>query len=103
MNSPRNPARGRKSRSPRSFADPDKFDIAREQKSHVALGEGIHFCIGAPLARLDGSNRDRRDAVPVSELRLSEPDPKLTYKGSFAQGRGQEFRTDGFISGPFVT
>ena len=71
-------------RDPAQFADPDKFDIAREQKSHVAFGEGLHFCIGAPLARLEGAIAIGEMLRRFPELRLSEPEPKLTYKGSFA-------------------
>ena len=71
-------------RDPAQFADPDKFDIAREQKSHVAFGEGIHFCIGAPLARLEGAIAIGEMLRRFPKLRLSEPEPKLTYKGSFA-------------------
>jgi cytochrome P450 len=37
----------------REFADPERFDIHRRAPRHLALGHGVHYCLGASLARLE--------------------------------------------------
>ncbi|MFJ3421201.1 cytochrome P450 [Streptomyces sp. NPDC086082] len=40
-------------RDPERFPDPDRLDLARDTSGHLALGHGIHYCLGAPLARAE--------------------------------------------------
>ena len=63
-------------RDPEAFADPERFDIGRLQNPHVTFGHGIHFCLGAPLARLEAQVATTRLAERLPDVRLSGGDPE---------------------------
>jgi pentalenolactone synthase len=55
------------------FADPDRFDAAREPNPHVAFGHGHHFCLGASLARIEMQELFGRLFLHLPRLRLAVP------------------------------
>ena len=45
---------GSANRDERKFENPDRFDVNREVRGHISFGFGLHYCLGAALARLEG-------------------------------------------------
>ncbi|WP_425827971.1 cytochrome P450 family protein [Streptomyces fractus] len=74
------------SHDPHRFAEPDRFDIRRDARGHMAFGHGIHFCLGAPLARLEGRIAVRSLLERCPDLTLTEtPDtwlPGMLIRGT---------------------
>jgi vitamin D3 1,25-hydroxylase len=68
---------------PAQFPDADRFDITRSPNEHVALGEGIHFCIGAPLARMEGAIAIGAMLERFPRIRMKDPAAPVSYKGSY--------------------
>lgn len=66
------------------FPRPEVFDVGREPNEHVSFGEGIHFCLGAPLARLEGAIAIESMLEKFPRLQLANPEAKLEYRGSMA-------------------
>ncbi|WNG42506.1 cytochrome P450 [Archangium violaceum] len=65
---------------PEQFPEPEKFDIAREPNRHVAFGFGIHFCLGAPLARLEGAIAINLLLERMPRLRLAVEPSQLRWR-----------------------
>lgn len=66
--------------APEKFEDPDRFDVTREKSPHMAFGMGIHFCLGAPLARLEGEIAITSLLARFDELKLSVDESELSWR-----------------------
>jgi cytochrome P450 len=71
---------GAANHDPERFSDPEKLDIDRDHKRHLAFGHGIHYCLGAPLARLEGEIALNTLLQGLPKLRLAVPEAELVWQ-----------------------
>jgi cytochrome P450 len=62
---------GAANRDPDMFANPDQLDIARSENSYISFGRGIHHCLGAPLALLEGQIAFRKLIEHFADIRIA--------------------------------
>ena len=67
-------------RDPAQFVDPNALDVTRENNRHLAFGNGIHYCMGAPLARVEGHVAFNTLLARMPNLRLAAPVESLRWR-----------------------
>ncbi|WP_240450079.1 cytochrome P450 [Streptomyces sp. S1] len=68
-------------RDPERFDGPDVLDLARRDNQHLGYGHGIHYCLGAPLARLEGQTALATLLTRLPDLRLAADPAELRWRG----------------------
>ncbi len=79
-------------RDPDEFPDPDRFDIGREPNHHLTFSKGIHHCLGASLARLEGRSAIGKLVERFDRIDLTTPDPE--YRDHFVLRGLKELRVE---------
>jgi cytochrome P450 len=73
---------GSANRDERQFVNPDKLDLGRTPNPHLAFGQGAHYCLGAPLARLEGQIAFATLIRRLADLHLAVPPAALPWRRS---------------------
>lgn len=73
-------------RDPERFTDPDRLDVSRDSRGHLAFGFGLHQCLGQSLARLELELVFRQMFERFPRLRLAQPMETLRYKNALIYG-----------------
>ncbi|WP_435969706.1 cytochrome P450 family protein [Streptomyces sp. Qhu_M48] len=68
-------------RDPERFDGPDTLELARRDNQHLGYGHGIHYCLGAPLARLEGQTALATLLTRLPDLRLAADPAELRWRG----------------------
>ncbi|HEX4705873.1 MAG TPA: cytochrome P450 [Pseudonocardiaceae bacterium] len=71
---------GSANRDPDRYPDPDRLDIGRDVSGHMAFGHGIHYCLGAPLARLEAEIAFTRLLDAYDRIELTVPVAELNWR-----------------------
>lgn len=69
-------------RDPEAFEDADTLDLRRSPNRHVALGLGVHYCLGAPLARMEGRIAIRALLERFRDIRLKIPRDRVQWRST---------------------
>jgi cytochrome P450 len=69
-------------RDPARYADPERLDLGRDSAAHLAFGHGIHYCLGAPLARLEAEIAFRGLLERFGSMTLAVPADELRWRPS---------------------
>ncbi len=77
---------GAANRDARQFANPDVLDVTRDPNPHLAFGHGAHFCLGAPLARLEARVALTALLERFSKIQLAGERPWEPRKGLHVHG-----------------
>ncbi len=67
-------------RDPAVFENPDRLDLTRQNNPHLSFGRGVHYCLGAPLARLEGKIALERLFGRFPNLHLAQPVEEIPWR-----------------------
>lgn len=77
---------GSANHDPSVFREPERFDVTRDPNPHVAFGHGVHFCMGAPLARLEARVALAEFLTRVKSFELASAEPWEPRRGLHVHG-----------------
>ena len=66
------------------FENPDVFDLSRDTRKHLAFGRGVHVCLGAPLARIEGQEIIKQMISKFPNITLNESPERLIWRKDVA-------------------